>query len=186
MTLFWDTKLPRKRSIFMAWNGGNFGGQITDVFPWNGPISASCEIKLRLILCTFWRPIWGLFWPSFWRPNYRCFPHKWASWNNTSYYFMHILGAHFRWCFPLKWPSAAAAILGVIILVYVHQWPFRATGAPSVCQWPFRAIGTHSASGPLGPLALMHTQFAQRANCVCSVCAFALKGKSTHSTCQRP
>ena len=74
---------------------------------------------------------------------------------------MHILGAHFgpemlaiwgrfgadlgpisrpKWLmFPVE-----LAIIGhqqqprvrVIILVYVHQWPFRATGAPSVCNLP--------------------------------------------------
>ena len=67
---------------------------------------------------------------------------------------MHILGAHFEgnlgpiWGrfgadFEAKMVDVSSGIghqqqprVRVIILVYVHQWPFRATGAPSVCNLP--------------------------------------------------
>ena len=108
--------------------GHHFGCRFANVFPHFGPHLWPREIILRIILCTFWEPIsraiWAQFRPIF-GPN---FPH---------------FGADFE----AKMVDVSSGIghqnghqqqprVRVIILVYVHQWPFRATGAPSVCNLP--------------------------------------------------
>ena len=159
---FWTSNYRQNRSHFWCENGGQIGGRFPNVFPLKWPSNCPREIKLRLIFSTFLEAIFGPnlvpFWPSFWPSFCQCFPPFWASfvasWNNTSYYFMHILGAHFRAKLPAfsgpfsaqiwaKMVDVSSGIghqqqprVRVIILVYVHQWPFRATGAPSVCFCP--------------------------------------------------
>ena len=158
-------------AIFGAFSGSIWGPNWRPFLVQNDHNLASCEIILRIIYAPHLRPLLGPIW------------------------------GHFRGIFAGIFRAILVDVssgighqqqprVRVIILVYVHQWPFRATGAPSVCfcplgqkhtrstcNLPFRAncMCSEHSKGPLGPFECEPSEHLQRpfrafanANIVCA------------------